>query len=506
MKKQTTKDQITTYIRAGYPGLYVLSYEEARVQLELSQIAKEWDFRLYVWTVTKGIVDVKGKSQINDTQDPMAALDAFEKLNEKSLLIMEDLHAYLDPSDKNPQLYRRMKEVLVSGKASNRVLIIVAPVLNLPVDLEKEITVIDFKLPDAEQLRYVLEGIAKSAGLELNGNTEQCVKAASGCTTTEAENAYAKSVVEKGDIVPEIIAAEKAQTVKKNGLLEIIEIKVDRDSVGGLEILMDWITKRKAAFTQKAKDYGLPTPKGMLLVGIPGAGKSLVSKVVATTLDVPLVKLDAGKIFGSLVGQSEANMRSVISTVEAIAPCVLWIDEIEKGLEGSKSSGQTDGGVTARVLGTFLQWMQEKTAEVFVVATANNITALPPEFQRKGRWDELWFVDLPNRKEREAIWKIHIQKNGRKLKDFNVSKLAAGTDEWTGAEIEALFVESLFAAFDEDREPTTDSILELTKTVMPLSKTMGDQVNALRQWAQGRARMASAPEEIDTEAKARKLV
>ena len=244
---------------------------------------------------------------------------------------------------------------------------------------------------------------------------EALLGAASGLTTIEAENAFALSVVETKALDPVIIAREKAQAVKKSGLLELVETKESLDSIGGLDVLKSWLVRRKHAFSQKARDYGLPTPKGLLITGIPGTGKSLTAKATAAVFGTPLLRLDAGRIFGGLVGQSESNIRSVIQTAEAIAPCVLWLDEIEKGLAGSKSSGATDGGTSARVFGSFISWMAEKTAPVFVVATANDVSQLPPELLRKGRWDEMFFVDLPNQEERQEIWRIQVAKHRARL-------------------------------------------------------------------------------------------
>ena len=254
--------------------------------------------------------------------------------------------------------------------------------------------------------------------------------------------------------------------------------------------------KRRRAFTAEARKYGLPIPKGELTIGIPGCGKSLGARATARVLGVPLLRLDASKLFGSLVGESERNLRAAIATAEAIAPCVLWIDEIEKGFSGGKSSGSTDGGTSARVLGTFLQWLQDKSAAVYLYATANDVSQLPPEFLRKGRWDEIWFVDLPTVAERVAIWKIQIAKYGRQPADFDCEMLARMTDGFTGAEIEALFREALFAAFDGDKlnppEPTDLLVSQLSSQVVPLSKMMSAEVDALREWANGRARRASA--------------
>jgi SpoVK/Ycf46/Vps4 family AAA+-type ATPase len=289
-----------------------------------------------------------------------------------------------------------------------------------------------------------------------------------------------------------IVAKEKAQAVKKNGLLELIETKETLDSIGGLDVLKEWLLKRRHAFSTRAIDYGLPTPKGLLILGIAGTGKSLTAKATAKVFGVPLLKLDAGRIFAGLVGQSESNLRAVIQTAEAIAPCCLWIDEVEKGFSGSKSSGATDGGTSARVFGTFLSWMQEKSAPVFVVATANDVSQLPPEMLRKGRFDELFFVDLPNQAEREAIWEIQIGKHGRIPSEFDVVQLAKATEGLTGSEIENVFIEALYLAFDSEKEPTDLDIARVLTQFVPLSKLMAEQIGGLRQWSKGRARLATS--------------
>jgi SpoVK/Ycf46/Vps4 family AAA+-type ATPase len=307
----------------------------------------------------------------------------------------------------------------------------------------------------------------------------------------EAENAFALSFVQTGTIEPSVVAREKAQAVKKNGLLEIIEAKETLESIGGLDVLKSWLLKRRDAFGQRAKDYGLPTPKGLLVIGIPGTGKSLTAKATASVFGVPLLKLDAGRLFAGIVGQSESNLRSVIQTAEAIAPCCLWIDEMEKGFSGSKSSGSTDGGTSARVFGSFISWMQEKTSPVFVVATANDVSQLPPEMLRKGRFDEIMFVDLPNQEERESIWEIQIQKYGRDAKEFDLTTLAKATDGLTGSEIEQVFVEALFCGFDAEKEPTDFSIAQVLTEFVPLSKLMAEQISQLRTWAKGRAKQAT---------------
>lgn len=485
------KDKIINYIRAGYAGLFLVSPEEQRVEAELKTIAQEVGFKLYAWSTTTGLVDTD-KGAARQANDPMEALLAIQELPEKTIVVLRDFHLFLT-GDPNPVLLRQLKDTLQHAKTRNTPLIILGCRLCLPPELEREITVIDFTLPGKGELGRVLDGVLESASLTsmTEGEREPVLDAASGLTTIEAENSFALSVAESKGIVPTIIAREKAQAVKKNGLLEIIETKESLDSIGGLDVLKDWLLKRRNAFGKQARAYGLPVPKGLLIIGIPGTGKSLTAKATASVFGVPLLRLDAGRIFAGLVGQSEYNLRSVIQTAEAIAPCVLWLDEIEKGMAGSKSSGATDGGTSARVLGSFLNWLQEKTAPVFVVATANDVSQLPPEMLRAGRWDQLFFVDLPNEKEREAIWSIQIGKHSRDAKDFDTRQLAKATDGLTGSEIEAVFVEALYQAFDDDKEPTDLTIALVLTEFVPLSKTMAEQMTGLRNWAKGRARFAT---------------
>jgi ATP-dependent 26S proteasome regulatory subunit len=485
--------KIINYIRAGYAGLFLVSPEEQRVEAELKGMALEVGFKLYAWATTTGLVDTE-KGAARQANDPMEALLAIQELPEKVIVVLRDFHLFLN-GDPNPVLLRQLKDTLQHAKTQNKPLIVLGCRLCLPPELEREMTVVEVSLPGKEELGRVLDGVLESATLASLGeqDREAALDSAAGLTTIEAENAFALSVAESNAIVPTIIAREKAHAVKKNGLLEIIETQESLDSIGGLDVLKDWLLKRRNAFGKKARAYGLPVPKGLLIIGIPGTGKSLTAKATASVFGVPLLRLDAGRIFAGLVGQSEYNLRSVIQTAEAIAPCVLWLDEIEKGMAGSKSSGSTDGGTSARVLSTFLAWMQEKTAPVFVVATANDVSQLPPEMLRSGRWDQLFFVDLPNETERDAIWSIQISKHSRDPKDFDIRQLAKATDGLTGSEVEAVFVEALYQAFDDDKEPTDLTIARVLTEFVPLSKTMAEQITGLRNWAKGRARFATMP-------------
>ena len=494
---------ITHYIRAGYPGLYVISAEELRVEAEFKSITERLNYGLHFWSVVDGLVDVKAKT-VNNANDPLEALEAVKNLPEKSVVLLKDFHLFL--ADPNPILLRTLKDTLLHTKLKQKLIVILGCRLCLPPELEHELTIVEFKLPGPVELRGVLGGIMESAGIKSIDvdAREKAVEAASGLTTIEAENAFALSVAETRTITPTIIAREKAQAVKKNGLLEIVEVKETLNSIGGLDLLKDWLLRRKDSFSQRAISYGLPSPKGLLIVGIPGTGKSLTAKATAAVFNVPLLKLDAGKLYGGIVGQSEANLRAVINTAEAIAPCCLWIDELEKGFAGSKSSGSTDGGTSARVFGSFLSWLQEKTKPVFIVATANDVSQLAPEMLRKGRFDELFFVDLPVETEREAIWKIVVERRGRAAIDFDLQQLARSSDGLTGAEIEAVFLEAMFAAFERGNEPTEMDVAASMSSFVPLSKLMAEQIAALKQWANNRARPSTSTSE-PPERKLRKL-
>jgi len=499
------KQKIINYIRAGYPGLYLLSSEEQRVEAEIKAIAVELEHHLHFWSVVDGLIDTEGK--VINANDPMEVLEKIDALPEPSIILLRDYHMFL--ADANPVLVRKLKDVLLTAKTKSKTIIVLGCRLCLPPELEHELTVLEFALPSKDQLGTVLDGIVESAELQpITGEQrDKALDAACGLTTMEAENAYALSVVKTKAIDPNIIASEKAQAVKKNGLLEIVdtgamgetietsETSASLNSIGGLDVLKDWLLKRRHSYSNRAKEYGLPTLKGLLITGIPGTGKSLTAKATAKVFGVPLLKLDAGRIFAGLVGQSEANLRSVIQTAEAIAPCCLWIDEMEKAFSGTKSSGSTDGGTSSRVFGSFISWMQEKTKPVFIVATANDVSQLPPEMLRKGRFDELFFVDLPNQAERAAIWDIQISKYGRDPGEFDLVQLARMTEGLTGSEIEAVFVEALFEGFDQGKEPTDLTIARVMNGFVPLSKLMAEPIENLRKWAKGRAKYATTQEQ-----------
>ena len=488
------KDNIIRYARAGYAGLFLCTAEEVRAEAEVKAAAEDLGRNVHAWSITTGMMDAANGS-IHQCTDPVEALGAIESLHSDCIVVLRDFGPLLE--DKDPLLIRMFRETLAHARSAGKLIVLIGVWKQLPAELEREITRIDFDLPDKPQLGTILDAITESAKLPLigNPNRDPILEAAGGLTTMEAENAFALSIVETGDVDAAIVGREKANALRSGGLLEVIDAPATLDDIGGLNAMKEWLIRRREAFTQRARDYGLPIAKGMLVLGVPGTGKSLTAKATASVFGIPLLKLDAGKLFGGIVGQSEANLRTVIQTAEAISPCVLWIDEIEKGFGGMGSSNSsTDGGTSSRVFGTMLNWLQDKTKPVFVVATANDVSKLPPELLRKGRWDELWFVDLPNSNERSDIWDIVIGKYGREKADFDTVVLARASELHTGAEIEAAFVESLHRCFTQDREPTELDIGEVLCDSVPLATTMNEEIERLRHWSKTRARHATHAE------------
>ena len=491
--------ELETLIRARYPIIYIVSWEEKRVEDALRVIARDRGKKIFFWTITQGMVQ-NPNHRDNATRDPIAALDAVMDSREQALFVLKDYHAFIS----DVTVTRRLRDLTAALKTSYKTLIILAPNLKLPNELEKDVTVIDYGLPDHEDLDQLLEGIVQSVKDNPQVDTtlseierDYILKAAQGLTANEAENVFAKSLVEKHKFDVDVILSEKEQIIRKSGILEYYPFSESIGDVGGLDLLKEWMEKRTVAFTEKARDFGLPSPRGVLLLGVQGCGKSLSAKAIGSLWRLPLLRLDVGRIFAGIVGSSEENMRKAIRVAESVAPCILWLDELEKGFSGTQSSGMSDGGTTSRVFGTFLTWMQDKKAPAFVVATSNDVTSLPPELLRKGRFDEIFFIDLPTGEEREQIFKIHLQKRKRNPAEFDLVKLAAATPGFSGAEIEACVVEALYDAFDDDKILTTEALVSAAHHTVPLSMTMRERIEDLREWANTRARIASSAHSED---------
>ncbi len=496
--------EIETLIRARYPILYIVSSEETRVQKALMEIAQRRQKKLFEWSCTTGIVAAgtsiqSQKGRTSTTKDPLAALDQVIEQVEPAIFLFKDFHPFL--SRNNFTVIRKLKEIALQLKNSLKTVVLVAPSMEIPTELEKEITVLNFPLPTREVLdellTEIIEEVRQFERVKIDLDTagrERLLQAALGLTLGEAENVFAKIIVKderlSGDDVNEVFA-EKQQIIRKSGLLDYYSTEETFGNVGGLSVLKEWLQKRAVAFSDEAQQFGLSAPKGILILGVQGCGKSLSAKAVSSLWQLPLLRFDMGRMFGSMVGSSEENVRRAIAVAESVAPAILWVDEIDKAFAGSQGSGTSDGGTTARVFGTFLTWLSEKTAPVFVVATANDISHLPPELMRKGRLDEIFFVDLPGPEERSDIFAIHLGKRKRDPQNFELPALAACSEGFSGAEIEEAITSALYDAFAAGGEVTTEHILESLRQTVPLSRTMDEQITRLRQWADGRARYAS---------------
>ncbi len=517
-----TLRELDVLIRARYPILYVVSWEEGRVMRVLQQLAGRQEKDLLSWSITEGWVNKDGRTPVraSELRSPGAsaprktrsatveidqALEALELIDQynsnsgRALFVLKDFDQYLSA----PSVERRLRELAFKLPYTYKTIIVVSPVLKVGTHIEKEVTVVDFELPGYKDLEAILDRIIRSMSKQREDvvllddeGKEAFVKAALGLTAPEAENVFTKALVMDGKLERldvDIVLSEKKQVVRKSGTLEYYESDAKFANIGGLTALKDWLRKRHTSFTEKAREFGLPEPRGCLLIGVQGTGKSLAAKAVGALWGLPLLRFDVGSVFGRYVGESEQNMRKALQVAEAVAPCVLWIDELEKGFSGM--SGGEDSGTSARVLSYFLTWLQEKRKPVFVIATANDVTKLPPELLRKGRLDEIFFLDLPSEKERREIFDIHIRTRNRDAAQFDLEALAQAADGFSGSEIEQAVISSLFDAFDQQRDINTDDILGVLKVTVPISRTMDHKIRELREWAEDRARPASWPEE-----------
>ncbi len=499
------KERIEVLIRARYPLINIISSEEKRVEETLKGIAHGRSKRFFIWSVTKGLESDDGSSAA-DLREPIKALDHILESDVNGLFLLRDFHPFLN----DPVVVRKLRDISRELKISMKNVILLSPILKVPLDIEKDVTIVDFDLPDKATLERIIDEITGSlpnqaALWDGSVQKEKVVEAALGLTAEEAENVFAKSLVQTGQFDISVILSEKEQIIRKSGVLEYYRSHEKMAEIGGLENLKQWLNKRSKAFTKEARDFGLPEPKGILMIGIPGCGKSLTAKAVSSLWQLPLLRLDVGKVFSSLVGSSEENVRKAIQTAESIAPSILWLDELEKGFSGMGSSGMTDGGTSARVFGTFLTWLQEKTSPVFVVATSNNISQLPPELLRKGRFDEIFFIDLPNHQERKEIFRIHLNKRNRNPENYDLEHLSRLCRGYSGSEIEEVVISALYDAFDKGCDIDQEILNGSVGSMIPLSQTMSEEIKNIRNWADLRARKASEISFMEDEESARKL-
>jgi SpoVK/Ycf46/Vps4 family AAA+-type ATPase len=505
-------------LRARFPYVYIGSWEEERVLGLVREVARNAELvrtprSVFTWSVTDGLVG-PGAPAKDACEAPLDALGFVARHGEPAVFVFKDFHVFfgMDKREQDHTVVRKLRDLapLLKNSPKPKNVVFLSPAVRLPLELEKEITVLEFELPGVAEIRALLRGMIESnrkggrLSVEVGeADLDRFSHAALGLTLHEAENAFARAMVKDARLHPEDIETiyeEKRQIVRKTGILEFIKSDVDIADVGGLENLKRWLRKRDKSWLDDAKKYGVPPPKGVLVTGVPGCGKSLLAKAIGSAWQLPLLRLDVGRVFGMYIGMSEENLRSALRTAEAVAPSILWVDEIEKGFS---QSGEGDGGTSSRVFASFLTWMQEKTKPVFVIATANNIDALPPELLRKGRFDEIFFVDLPTKRERAEIFSLHLRKRLKEapaLGALNVTpevcaRLAEATEGFIGAEIEQAVIAGLFEAFAEQRALAWADFGRAIKSTVPLSVTQAERIGRIRAWANERAVAASAPEE-----------
>lgn len=480
-------------LRARYPVIYISTAEEERVeQAILTGVQSLGNRNVYFWDFVEGY-----QGNPNDhgvaRRNPLQALEYIEKLPETvaAVFVLRDFHRFIE----DVAVSRKLRNLSRRLKSQPKNVVLLAPLVQIPQELAEVVTVIEFALPDVGEIAQEITRLLGSLNTTLAPkDLDMLVRSCQGLSLERIRRVLARGIAASGTFRAEdvdLVLQEKRQTIRQTQILDFYPAKEQISDIGGLDNLKDWLLRRGNAFSEKARQYGIPYPRGLLLVGIQGTGKSLTAKAIAHHWHLPLLRLDVGRLFAGLIGESESRTRQMIQIAEALAPCILWIDEIDKAFSGA--DGRGDAGTSNRVFGTFITWMAEKTSPVFVVATANNIQALPPELLRRGRFDELFFVGLPSQEERQAIFEVHLGRlRAHNLQGYDMTRLAYETPNFSGAEIEQAIIEAMHIGFSQNRDFTTEDILEAASQIVPLARTAQEQIESLQAWAaSGKARMAS---------------
>lgn len=472
-------------LKARYPIIYIVTNEEERIEYLIKYCAKKYVNRTYYsWDFVDGY-----QGNPNDTgfaaRNPLEALDLVDKLTPEtaSLFVLKDYDNFL----KDFSVIRKLKNLSRSLKTQPKNIIIVSSEINIPDSLKEFVTLLEFPLPSYSEILEELNRLTSSLQQDIKSEVvNELAMACQGLSLERIRRVLSKIIAKYGEIdesSPSLILQEKKQIIQQTQLLEFCLADKGIGDLGGLDNFKDWLQLRKKAFSQEAIEYGLPYPKGLLLVGVQGTGKSIAAKIIANEWRLPLLRLDFGRLFASLIGQSEQRVRKMIEIAEALSPCILWVDEIDKAFAGAQSSG--DSGTTSRVLATFITWLSEKATPVFVVATANNIDCIPPEILRKGRFDEMFFLNLPTREEREAIFEVHLRKyRPDAVTNFQLPLLGQLSKDFSGAEIEAVVIESMRLGFNENREFNNEDVLISIQNLVPLARTKSKEIDLLKDWAE----------------------
>lgn len=495
------QQELDYLVRARYPFIMVQTFEEGRVENVVMGIAKSRSKKMFVWNCNKGLeqlYDDKTREAVSvgGSEQPQTILKHIEDYAGDAIFLLKDFGVFVG---KIPKVDRMIKDLVDSLRVTRKTVIVSGTYIQVPSDLDKYITVVDFPMPDritmGAAIDELLSEMRNHPSIRVNISADEkefLVEASMGLTLSESKNVFSKAAVKTGRIdssAIQLVTNEKRQIVRKSGILEFYPAEDSLDDVGGLDNIKKYVQEREGWWTSSVKEFGLSYLKGMVLTGIPGCGKSLTAKVIASSWGLPLLRLDMGKVFDKYVGGSEENIRKALSVSEAVAPCVLWLDEVEKSMS---TGGGGDNGTSLRVFGQFLTWMQEKKDPVYVVCTANDLSTLPPEFLRKGRFDEIWFVDLPVKDEIKEILGIHLRKKNRTLSDLEMQSVAQEFIGYTGAEVEAALENALWKVFKDKTPLTKDVLVQSIKETKPLSEVMKKQLTDLREMAKGRFRYASS--------------
>ena len=483
--------ELETLLHARFTLIIVSTSEELRFMDSIRKMCADSKRLCISWDMGKGFQLVSpGSASLPQAANPIAALEQIEKMDNDAIFILKDF----DDCWSNAQVKRQLRNLAQIFKQSRKSIIVTTCSQKVPEQLKDDAFITDFPLPEVEQLEQELNRVAQAPGAIVRLTPlgkQKLLQAALGLTASQALRVFSKAMVRDrmlDDRHIDMVTEEKRQVIRESQALEFYPVSEKVEDIGGLDILKEWMRLRQRAFTQEAKDFMLPAPKGIALIGIPGTGKSLTAKIIGSYWQMPVLRLDAGSLFGSLVGESEERTRKALQLAETVAPCVLWVDEIEKAF----SFGDNDGGTSRRVFGQILTWMQEKQKPCFVVATANDVKALPPEFLRRGRFDEIFFLDLPTAKERKEILAVHLKKRRRLPKDFDLDKLASISEGYVGAELEQAILDAMYYAFDETREFDDKDIEKALERQVPLSVSQAEVVNELRKMLlEGKAQSAS---------------
>ncbi len=483
-------------INSRYPLIAVETYEEERVEDMLKALSASLGIPLFLWTVTEGLKRSGLDNSLYDTQQPLKALSNIASMKGEGIYLMKDLHRYLH----EVEVVRKLLDLSKLTSWYRRAIILSAPHIDIPPELEKITALLELELPSEQELKVLVRNTLKDLSsrhkfkVDLSQEEfERLAESLKGLTLFEAERAVTRAVFDDLALTGkdlQLIIEIKKEMIGKEGILEYYPREEGMAQVGGLKNLKRWLEKRKKAFTPEAGRFGLDPPKGILLLGVQGCGKSLAAKAIAKEWDLALLKLEPGRLYDKYIGESEKNLEKALGMAERMAPCVLMIDEIEKGFTYVGSS-EADAGLSRRIFGRLLGWLQDRKAPAFVAATCNSLQSLPPELTRKGRFDEIFFIDLPTLEERKEIFAIHLKKRKRDPSAFDLNALAAESEGFSGAEIEQATVSALYTAFSRGTEVTTPILLEELKETCPLSVLRQEEIESLREWARGRAVMAS---------------